>query len=199
MTATQLKRIKQKLELAKANDPDLKVFGAREHRYAFHAPASEQQMIQFENAHHIKLPEEYMAFITTIGNGGPGYYGGAGPYYGIYALGEFHFMVGCNGLLELPGIVTSQLTDTAWKEHTAQFQDDQIGDSAELDRKYDELFRGLLPIGTQGCNFQTMLSLHGPDKGRVVNIDQDLQMPVFARQLTFLDWYEAWLDRLSSG
>jgi SMI1 / KNR4 family (SUKH-1) len=196
MIAVQLERIKHKLDFAKKNDPDLRVFGACEHRYEFNPPVTAVQVAQFENLHRIKLPEEYVAFITTIGNGGPGHYGGAGPFYGIYPLGEFKYMIGCNGLLSSPGIISSQLTEAIWKKHTSLFQSDQFEESVEYDRKYNELFQGLLPIGTQGCNFQTMLSLHAPDKGRVVNIDQDLQMPLFALQHTFLDWYEAWLDKL---
>lgn len=195
MMTIQLERIKRKLELAKASDPELKIFGAHEHRYAFHAPATVEEVKQFENTQSIKLPEEYSTFITHIGNGGPGHFGGAGPYYGLYPLGEFHYMIGCNGLLASPGIITSRLTESAWKEQAELFHDYEFGESTELDRKYDELFQGLLPIGTQGCNFQTMLALHGPDKGRVVSIDQDLQMPIFAAEFTFLDWYEAWLDR----
>jgi hypothetical protein len=48
----------------------------------------------------------------------------------------------------------------------------------------------------QGCNFQTMLALNGVDTGRVVYIDQDLRKPSFAAEMSFLDWYERWADRV---
>jgi hypothetical protein len=42
-----------------------------------------------------------------------------------------------------------------------------------------------MTIGTQGCNFQTMLALNGVDTGRVVYIDQDLRKPSFAAEMSF--------------
>jgi hypothetical protein len=41
-----------------------------------------------------------------------------------------------------------------------------------------------------------MLALNGVDTGRVVYIDQDLRKPSFAAEMSFLDWYERWADRV---
>ncbi len=41
-----------------------------------------------------------------------------------------------------------------------------------------------------------MIALNGPDRGRIVNIDQDLNRPSPAKEADFLRGYEAWLDRL---
>ena len=92
-----------------------------------------------------------------------------------------------------PCVIDSTLTNEKWKALTA-FEEKLEHDDVEYDRQYDLLFSGLMFIGTQGCNFQTMLILNGADAGRVVYIDQDLQQPIMKEM--FLDWYENWLDRI---
>lgn len=73
----QLKRIKHKLKQLKTLDADCNLFGAFKHRYNLNPVLSKQEIQLFENAHKVRLPEEYVAFLTEIGNGG------AGPFYGL--------------------------------------------------------------------------------------------------------------------
>jgi len=194
----QLSRIRSKLAEAARRDPDCKVFGADIHRYRMHPPTTPQRVSEFEALHGIRLPEPYVAFLTGIGHGGPGHFGAAGPYYGVYALGQFGFMPTTPESLSAPCRITSALTEEDWIRMT-DFDDALDPDSAEYGRRYDALFDGLMSIGTRGCNAQTMLALNGPDRGRIVAIDQDLNRPSVDREAHFLDWYEAWLDRSSKN
>lgn len=82
MLTEQLNRIKGKLELAKITDSELSVFGAKSHKYRLNAPLSRTELHAFERKHALTLPEAYALFLTELGNGG------AGPYYGMYALGD---------------------------------------------------------------------------------------------------------------
>ncbi len=195
MFTDQLNRIKSKLGEVKVKDKDLKNFGVDYHQYTLHTPLTEHAVKQFELQYNIELPLDFIFFLTKFGNGGPGHFGGAGPFYGLYPLGNFGYMIGCKHTMRLPCFINSQLTPEQWKEATAFAEDDEA-EGIEFDKKYDALFGGMLPLGTQGCNFQTMLVLNGDTCGRVVTIDQDLRMPILDGNKNFLDWYESWLDRL---
>jgi SMI1 / KNR4 family (SUKH-1) len=189
----QLNRIQHKLNQAKKKDVALDVFGADEHQYELSRPVSTEEVIRFEEYHNVDLPEEYKAFITTLGNGGPGSYGGAGPYYGIYALGDFGYMEPSSKYMPEPCVIDSSITEKKWKALTA-FEEKLDHNSLEYNRKYELLFSGLMFIGTMGDSGQMMLILNGIDRGRVVFVNQDLYPPMMKEK--FLDWYEAWLDKL---
>ncbi len=191
----RIARIKLKIEQAARVDAQREVFGSDSHDYEFNPPVSSEEIARFEQYYNVTLPAEYKAFITTLGNGGPGNYGGAGPFYGIYPLGDFGYLEHAATYMSAPCVIDSTLTEEKWEALTA-FENQLDNKSSEYRDHYDRLFSGLMFIGTQGCNFQTMLVLNGPDAGRVVYIDQDLQQPVIKE--SFLDWYESWLDAILS-
>src|SRR5438552_14698202 len=58
------------------------VFGESAHPYRLHPVLTEAEVLAFQAAHGIRLPDDYREFITRVGNGG------AGPYYGLFKLGE---------------------------------------------------------------------------------------------------------------
>lgn len=189
----QLTRIQHKLNQAKQKDTSLEVFGADEHQYELGSPVSMEEVIRFEAYHNITLPDGYKALITTLGNGGPGSYGGAGPYYGIYELGDFGYMEPAAKYMAEPCVIDSSITERKWKSLTA-FEEKIDRNSLEYERKYELLFSGLMFIGTMGDSGQMMLILNGKDAGHVVYVNQDLYLPVMKEK--FLDWYEAWLDKI---
>src|SRR5947207_14343432 len=58
------------------------VFGANEHEYILNPTLTEEEVNRFEIKYRISLSSEYRKFLIEVGNGG------AGPYYGIFKLGE---------------------------------------------------------------------------------------------------------------
>ena len=85
----QIESIKRKLIEAEKSDKKLKVFGAENHKYIIHKTATEEEVNTFEKKYKIELPNCYKTFLLNIGNGGDSYKNsGAGPFYGIYPLGQ---------------------------------------------------------------------------------------------------------------
>ena len=72
--------IKNLIKTAAEKDKTFKIFGASSHKYCLNETVSPAWVRKFEEQYQIKLPEEYVFFITKIGNGG------ASPYYGIAPL-----------------------------------------------------------------------------------------------------------------
>lgn len=200
--ADQITRIKDKLDQARVFDSGYKVFGANSHKYKIGDPATLGEIASFEKKYSVKLPDCYRTFLLEIGNGGCSYSeSAAGPFYGIYSLGEQ-----VDELVEQPElyihkepVIFPNMSEDVWSELTKRLnEDDEIPD-AEYESELGKVFSGLLPIGSQGCSMLQALTITGKNAGRVVNLDIDLQAPKFCYEDNFLDWYERWLDEINSG
>ena len=75
-------KLHKQLKRAGEADWDLSRFGTDQHKYQLKPPASEEAVAAFEARFHVSLPEGYRDFLLWMGNGG------AGPFYGLYRLGE---------------------------------------------------------------------------------------------------------------
>lgn len=202
----QVTRIQLKLQLAKMNDAFLEVFGSSSHKYILNTPLSIDVVKEFEAKYNITLPDGYRTFLTEIGNGGLEYQNsvvgnsGAGPYYGLFALGHpFHFIVenSFDNLHKEP-FLTPETTPEQWDAIYLNMKDD-ISDE-EYDEEVAKAYGGILNIGFCGCSEYLGIMLHGNDKGRVVNTyDEISYQPSFVEETNFLDWYENWLDKIISG
>lgn len=200
----QLTRIKEKLAQSRIKDEEFAVFGADSHGYEIGDCTTIEAVQAFEQKNKIKLPEAYVAFITQIGNGNPdeeAYMGSAaGPYYGIYPLGEGveDLLAGdAKRYLSYPCILQPDMTDEAWQVWISGMYEEDLSDEG-YEAIVGPLFGGLLPLGTQGCAITTCLVLNGPYYGRIVYLNDEYK-PVFAYEANFLDWYERWLDEIISG
>jgi SMI1 / KNR4 family (SUKH-1) len=161
---TQLQRIREKLLLAKQKDSRLEVFGAKNHRYQLGQPIKEQEVRAFETRYDLQLPEAYCAFVTHIGNGNP--YspqhhstGGAGPYYGIYALGNIGVITTLSDSAK-PCQLHPNITKEDWDERTEILEQENLSDE-DYEKHRNALFQGLMCIGTQGCTYHTCLVVTG--------------------------------------
>lgn len=196
----QLDRIKQKLIEAQKVDKSLSVFGADKHKYILHNPITEEEISAFESKFNVNIPDAYRQFITKIGNGGTSYQNsGTGPYYGVYKFGEQidAILTEPNTYLSLPCPIFPNITDEEWNKMTRKGEE-------LIDNEYMQInnfvFQGLLPIGTQGCSYETVLVIGGDYKGRIIYVDISMvQKPKFAYEDNFLDWYERWLDEVIAG
>ena len=189
----QLARLKAKLPQARAADLQLKVFGAKGHKYRITGPVAEGDLQAFEQRYGVELPADYRQFMREIGPG-------AGPFYGLYAPGT-HANALCGQpetLLRQPSRWHPRMSTAEWDALTLPFEDEEMPD-ADYERETDALFAGLLPIGSQGCTYYHALVLAGPHRGRVVNLDVERYLPRFAYETNFLDWYERWLDETIDG
>ena len=214
----QLQRIQQKLAQAKAADKDLEVFGASSHKYHLNPPVSEAEVLAFEEKYGISLPEDYRAFVQTIGDANAQKLETmAGPYYGLSAFGtqvDDLLYEGSEIYLKAPCALSSDMTKEEWEALSDPLlmseaddedfeEDEEEGYVIEVEDNYfaerAKVFGGLLPLGSQGCTYYHALVLNGKYAGRVVNVDLDLAQPKFAFETNFLDWYERYLDEVISG
>lgn len=62
-------------------DSDPRELGAASHRYRLRPVATPAEVSEAEARYGVALPEDYRAYMLTMGNGG------AGPYYGVFRLG----------------------------------------------------------------------------------------------------------------
>ncbi|MBV8251632.1 MAG: SMI1/KNR4 family protein [Chitinophaga sp.] len=195
----QIERIKKKLLVAAKIDSDRHVFGASSHQYHIGETLDEAAVSEFEKTHQISLPACFKAFLCKIGNGGKSQLqSAAGPFYGIYPLGENLNEICDPVYLRRPVKIYPHLTDEYWEDLTKSINDDDISDE-DYDAALGSIYAGILPIGSQGCTYIHGLILNGPHEGKVVNLDLDRQKPIFTFEATFLDWYERWLDEIISG
>ncbi|GAA2522775.1 hypothetical protein GCM10010201_21150 [Pilimelia columellifera subsp. columellifera] len=161
----------------------LKRFGASSHRYQLGAPLSGAEVAQFEAAHRVRLPEAYRAFITTVGHGGPGRYGGAGPYYGLLPLqrwDEALWQPRAEGVLAAPFRVDPGRSYQDWWPEVGLGED-------------DEPYTGVVALSECGCGIMVVLVVTGPGRGRVAFTAEFDEAPQYSHD-DFLTWYEHWLD-----
>ena len=202
----QLQRIQQKLAQAKAADKDLEVFGASSHKYHLNPPVSEAEVLAFEEKYGVSLPEDYRAFMLTIGDAKAKKSDFiAGPYFGLYAFGtcvDELLYEKIETYLKAPCNLSPDMTREEWDALTDPLLPSEEEEEEDDDKYFAErakVFGGLLPLGSQGCTYEHALVLNGKYAGRVVNVDLDLAQPKFAFEANFLDWYERYLDEVISG
>ncbi len=71
------------LEQARRMDPQLEMFGVSEHQYKLGSPVDLTFVRSIEEKYHFRFPEDYVQFITEVGDGG------AGPGYGLYPFSYY--------------------------------------------------------------------------------------------------------------
>jgi hypothetical protein len=79
---SEMDQVKADLERIRQLDEKPIVFGADSHGFETFPTIDEATLLEFETIHGITLPVDYQRFLTEVGDGG------AGPYYGIFRLGQ---------------------------------------------------------------------------------------------------------------
>lgn len=195
-------------ELAK-KDRRRKVFGAGSHNYRLNPPIDAEIVATFESQHGILLPEDYRRFLTEFGNGG------AGPFYGLFPFGGDD-----NGPWAVAGLVGDvgqpfphteswNLDDEFWAREPQLDVGLSDEETDRLMEEWDKLLvprywnpsvvNGAIPICHLGCGIRQWLVVHGEQRGFVwtdFRADHAGLSPLKTsdgRQMTFSDWYRAWL------
>lgn len=150
--------------------------------YKLNPVISIQEVERFELQNKITLPNEYRSFITQIGNGGKG-----PPYYDLLTLNEAFietksFNKECEDFLS-KGF---PLTDCWVWESEENW-------SEELKERIKAVYQGILFLGTEGCGQYWTLIISGSLRGQVWNI-ADVGATPCLPNMSFLEWYEYWLD-----
>lgn len=192
--------IKKLVEIASKADADNKVFGASSHKYRLNPIVSIETVRQFEKKYHITLPEEYIFFLTRVGNGG------AGPYYGLYPLeklelyNEYLQALSHHPEADYPILIDRNMTAASWNARIGMLKNDAYSDEA-YDTVMKQISSGTLIIGTQGCTYDNLLMCRGSETGKMVYIDWNLETdyPPFLTGMTFLDWYENFFEEIIAG
>jgi hypothetical protein len=171
----------------------------------------------FEELHRVRLPPDYRDFLLSIGNGG------AGPYYGVFKLGEmddgFDYKAwrendGFIGVLSEPFPHTNPWNDPSGmpefdgsRAGDREWEDEYWRAKDAWDNRYwnNANVHGAIPICHQGCAIRDWLIVTGPEAGHVwTDSRADLEglfptQQQDSRRVTFLQWYRSWLhDALRS-
>ena len=162
--STRQRRIAQLKKL----DTGFRVFGSNRHRYETH-PLSLDDVNQFELALGVALPEQYRRHLLNVGYG-------AGPYCGLYSpetilqrlLYDYEEDPEDLGPRPLPSITFPFTRSDAKRIYEARAAGDSCACGAAV---YPS--NGAIPIGTQGCSYDTMLVTAGELCGTVWDLDQD--------------------------
>jgi Leucine-rich repeat (LRR) protein len=200
-TKQRLQQIKDKLQKLIQTDKEYKIFGAKEgnwggHEYKLNPVLSTFDLDVFESANQVKLPEEYRIFLTQIANGG------AGPYYGLYALDK--------GIEEAKYLSTDD-DNTIENSFATDFPVSKtevntfikyygkcVEEGKDEEIEYMEIpnpLTGAIFLCEYGSGWSYLLVVKGELAGSVW-FHGDYFVPLFDKNklLTFFDWYENWLD-----
>ena len=185
------------LLLARQDSTCDRIFGASGHRYRLAPPLPEAEIAAFERRYRTRLPDDYRAFITLLGNGG------AGPFYGLFPLGMMDDSFTIKSWT--PGEFVGDLSQSFPHMNEWNLPDDQIaalteGEVDPVESGYWGSVHGVLPVAHEGCALRDWLVVAGPEAGRIwhdATADFGGWVPWLrddGQHMSFRDWYEAWLD-----
>lgn len=197
----RLGSIRPRLEALAHLAPDFWLGGAESHSYQLEPPLSLDEVRAFELRHKITLPEDYRRFLLEVGSHG------AGPYYGLNRLGDKQHLNKTSPVLDLAtAFVLREFLDLSNSETLAE---------AEI--YGNQWISGTLCLSHQGCGMYDLLVVTGEEFGHVWTDDRINDFGIFpvapnhaqfgetqedaqiftvaeTERLSFLDWYEWWLD-----
>lgn len=196
------------LESVRASGSSFGVFGEEAHRYELNPTLSEEELSEFETDRGIRLPDDYRQFLVRVGNGG------AGPFYGLFRLGEMDDGFGHGPWGAFVGRLSSPFPHSGpWNDLAGKPDDQAAMNSEEYDalieafeRRYFDTCQveGAIPICHVGCALRQWLIITGPEAGNVWcddRADYKGLHPLKSHgrdRTTFFEWYRDWLDEVLS-
>jgi len=142
-------------------------------------PMVPEAVREFEERHHIDLPEEYRLFLLEIGNGGDG-----PPKFGLMKLGK----VPKNFPYPAPDALSNISKPFPLTRYWIWEGEDE--DKPELK---EDIRHGSIVLGDDGCGMYWLLIVTGQERGKVWQLT-DTGIQPCAPPRDFLSWYEYWLD-----
>jgi hypothetical protein len=195
--------------LARLQSAPPSVFGAGAHGFRLNPPLTEARVLEFEEAHGITLPSDFREFLIAVGNGG------AGPFYGLFPLGQMDDNFAMRDWRENDATVGDLSQpfrfQAAWNNLTGKPEDGFVDlDESDYWRRMDafertywgaELMNGAIPICHEGCALRIWLVVTGPQRGFLWEDQRSEFGGVQPVRLAdgspakFISWYEEWLNR----
>lgn len=200
-----------KLERLRLADPELANFGASKHRYRLGPALTEGDLLHFELLHGVTLPADYREFLRQAGNGG------AGPCYGLVPL-EAAVISADAGFLARPFPYQHWWNGISppdwWALPDAHLRDETTA-PYQADYGADAHMQGTLRLAHEGCGYYRILVVSGTERGHVWRDERAGSGGIMpepyqpgpyrtdgfslipsdgAARMTFLEWYEDWLD-----
>lgn len=208
----------QEFERLKNADPAYTLFGASTHEYKFSPKLNISDILTFEKTHDITLPSSYKTYLTEFGNGG------AGPSYGIFALGNMDHN---HDEAPWPGYIKPGATFRFTEAHN---NDDKLDDGEPAERNFktkaefeeaheywyyatreprqdqyyeDHALDGAIPICHHGCGQRSWLVVDekSPEFGNIwedLVADEEGVSPALNRKgdrINFADWILDWCSK----
>lgn len=189
-------RLKKLAVLAKKADRWCKVFGAEKYKYRFNPVISLAEVREFEDRNKITLPDDFVTFLTEVGNGG------AGVDYGVYALERIQENI--YDYEEITPYSDKTIFDydnyrEKWAELCTELDD--TDNDAAYSYIEKQIANGMLTIGTAGCTFDYALMCKGKNYGKIVGIDWNLfeDSPPEVIADSFSEWIENHFTKIING
>jgi tetratricopeptide (TPR) repeat protein len=195
----------QKLETLQTLDPHRELFGASTHGYVLAEPLSLDEVARFEAEHGVRLPDEYRAFLTQMGNGG------AGPVYGIKPLAAWRpdaFVQVVSRIKNREGEVVAE-AGTGARPALERAADPArpfplTGAWGPPNEELSNLpadfpagahpFDGCTYLAEIGCGYSYFLVITGERAGEVWQDYTAGDGAISPTGKSFFAWYDAWLD-----
>jgi len=166
----QIRRIKEKFPRLKNADGHFSYWGAHRHRYQLQPPLPAATLRALEAHYGVRLPDDYFDFVVRIGEAG------AGPSYGIESVRKV-----CYDGMAKP----FPFDGTAGPDAAYDLQEDAAG---------------CIRLAQHGCGSDAYLVISGSEAGKVWEFWGAADCLWHPTGMTFLAWYERWLDEgLSSA
>lgn len=194
----------QDLERIRVSGAAVGMFGEDSHSYELNPSLTDEEVDAFELGHGIRLPRGYREFLTRVGNGG------AGPYYGLFRLGEMDDGFDFGPWDRYIGKLSQPFSHTAAWNDLSAYPDDQHDvrspEYHKLIEAFDAIYYdtrltdGAIPICHLGCALRQWLVITGPEAGYIWCDNRaeyeglrPLSTPAHDR-VAFFEWYRSWLD-----
>ena len=197
------KEVERILEQARRMDPQLKMFGVSDHQYRLGSPVDLAFVRSIEEEYHFRFPEDYVQFITEVGDGG------AGPGYGLYPFGYYCtevestkeakareiYLRGLGRELKLLPIESEWLEDFCISKEEYEKNPEKYFQGGKGSFNWDnDTPYGFFHLGTYGCWRDFGLITAGERYGQVFIRDTEGAFELEARN--FQEFYQDWLNSI---
>ncbi len=191
------------LEQARRMDLKLEINGVSEHQYKLNPPVDLKFVHAIEKKYHFQFPEDYVQFITEVGDGG------AGPGYGLFSFKFYNAEAKSARDVKLRDVYLHGLSrDPHLLPLEPDFLDDFCVAKDEYQQNPEKYLRatgynkdtyvpyGFFHLGTYGCGRDYGVITFGERRGQIVihDLEGAFELEADNFQAFYQDWLAFLLD-----